>query len=337
MTTGADVRRCRPDRRPAGALAAAAVAGLLLGLVAADAQTPHALDCGIEAGPTRAVAGIVDAATIRLDDGKEARLAGIVVPSARDAGAHSGSWPPESEARAALAALVAGRNVALGLGSRREDRWGRVPAHLFVEQEGEQVWVQGRLVALGHARAGPAPDDDACAPRLLEREREARGAGRGLWASSAYHIRPADRPSELARYQGSFQLVRGIVERVGGTRSLVVVELASGEEAAGAPAQPGAADAGRRSRRGTMRVVWRRSLDTGLAATGGLVGSTVLVRGWIDVRAGPEIELLAKGQVEVEAAAVSAGRRDAGGDASPSRKGKRPAGGQPGVDGEQKR
>lgn len=321
------------------AAAGLAVGCLLMATTAASGQTPLSLDCGIEAGPTRAVAAVVDAGTLRLDDGKEVRLAGIVVPSARDAGADAGHWPPEIEARAAVAALVSGRNAALGLGRRREDRWGRVQAHLFVEQEGGQVWVQGRLTALGHARVGPTPDDDACTPRLLEREREARGAGRGLWASSAYHVRPADRPSELARYQGTFQLVRGIVERVGGTRSLVIVELASGEGAivAQAPTAEATAAVGRQSRRGTMRAVWRRSLDTGLAATSGLVGSTVLLRGWIDVRAGPEIELLTKGQIEVEAGRAEAGGIEAGGaevGAPPrSRKRERPAGGQPGVDG----
>lgn len=264
-----------------------------------DAAAPARPTCALEAGPERAVVRVLDAATLRLDDGKDVRLAGILAPLAVEAGALQGDWPPEAAAYAALATLVEGQTVALAFAGRREDRWGRVLAHLLVRRDGAWAWVQGHLVDGGHARVHPTPDDAGCARDLLGREQVARAASRGLWANAAYQVRPADRPTELARWRGTFQLVRGTVARVSGTRTLVTVDLTS-SETGGPAAGPGSAT-GRRGGGGAARVVWRRTVDAGLARSGrGIEGATVLVRGWIDARAGPEIEIVAAGQIELE-------------------------------------
>ncbi len=269
-----------------------------LGLVAAGearAQAAVTLGCNLEPGPSRAVAGIVDGETLRLDDGVEVRLIGALAPRASDAGTDgnvSPAWPPEIATRDALAAWVGGQSVALAFAGRRADRYGRVLAHVFMNRDGEDVWVQGRLVEDGLARAYALPESDACLGPLLERERRARQANRGLWAHAAYQVRPADRPTELTRYRHTFQLVRGRVERGRGTRgSLSILELANGEK-------PPAPEGG--SQRGAFRVVWRREVArrAGLEAPERLADRNILVRGWIDVRAGPEIEILAAGQIE---------------------------------------
>lgn len=261
----------------------------------ARAQAAVTLGCNLEPGPSRAVAGIVDGETLRLDDGVEVRLIGALAPRAGDAGADESVaqvWPPEIAARDALAALVAGQSVALAFAGRRADRYGRVLAHVFISRDGTDVWVQGWLVEEGLARAYSLPESDACLGALLERERRAREANRGMWAHAAYQVRPADRPTELSRYRHTFQLVRGRVERA--TRgNLSILDLANSE-------RPPAADGG--SQRGAFRVVWRRDIarSASLESAERLKGRNILVRGWIEVRAGPEIEIVATGQIETE-------------------------------------
>ncbi len=273
--------------------AAPAMAGLVLGLVATGASA--AIPCTLEPGPTRSVAHVIDGETLRLDDGIELRLLGALAPRARDAGVTdpSAAWPPATEARAALDALVGARSVSLAFTGERADRYSRVLAHLVVERDGEQIWVQGRMVETGRARAYALPGGDACLPALVALERKARNAGLGMWSHAAYQIRPADRPTELTRYRHTFQLVRGRIERGRSTRSLSIVELASGE-------RPAAAEG--RSQWNAFRVVWRRQLADRLllASPESMVGRNILIRGWIDDHRGPEIELVSPGQIELE-------------------------------------
>lgn len=259
---------------------------------AAETVTAEQLDCGLEPGPARAVAEVIDGDTLRLDDGKVVKLAGILAPRAFDAGAPRDAWPPELAAKAALNAVVAGRTVSLAFTGARTDRYERVIAHLFAELDGGHIWVQRELVATGHARVHAAPGASACLDRLVPVEAQARGAAAGLWSNAAYQLRHADRPSELQRYAGTYQLVTGTVARVTGSQALVILELASSEPA---PIE----GSGRRAAR--TRIVWKRNaanfreqLDTRR-----LNGAQVLVRGWIENRGHPEIELLVPEQIEV--------------------------------------
>ena len=152
--------------RAAGAgpsrIAALAVIAWLHQACVAVAQPAVTLPCALEPGPTRAVVEVVDGETLRLDDRVEVRLIGALAPRAADAGSQAeAAWRPAKESQAALAALVLGQSVALAFAGPRADRYGRVLAHLFVGDGDAQVWVQGRLVELGHARAYSLPGSDA--------------------------------------------------------------------------------------------------------------------------------------------------------------------------------
>jgi hypothetical protein len=183
--------------------------------------------------------------------------------------------------------------VALAFAGPRADRYGRVLAHLFLGEADAQIWVQGKMIEAGHARAVALPESDACIGALLERERRAREAGLGLWSHAAYQIRPADRPTELGRYRFTYQLVRGRVERARQGRGLAILEMANGERPA---AEQG------KSQRGAFRVVWREKVgrQAGLDRATNLSGRNILVRGWVDARFGPEIEIVTAGQLEIE-------------------------------------
>ena len=287
--------RRRKRARAWGRVVAVVLASGAANTSEARAQDPASLTCGLEAGPDRAVAAVLDGETVKLDDGKNVRLVGALSPRAGDVGAVRGAWPPEEATRTALAELLVGRTVALAFAGRREDRYGRVLAHLFLHDGENKVWVQAQLVERGLARASTSPGAEACIAHLVERENAARLAGRGLWANGAYAVRPADRPTELGRYQGRWVLVRGAVEAVSGTQSLVFVDLVSTEGPAVNEAHS--------SRPRRTRITWRRSIERSLALGGPartLVGRDVLVRGWVELRSGaPEIEILTPGQIEV--------------------------------------
>lgn len=259
-------------------------------------QSAATLPCVLEPGPTRAVAAVIDGATVRLDDGIELRLLDVLGPHADDAGAAGASaWPPADEARAELAALIEGQSIALAFAGERADRYGRVLAHAFVKREADDVWVQGALVERGHARVAGARGAGGCLAALLDRERRARTAQAGIWAHAGYQVRPGDRPEELARYRHTFQLVRGRVERVRTTRTLMVLELTSSTRA------PRGSD-GRQW--GALRLTWKRSagLPAGVERADQLAGRNVLARGWVEVAPGrgPEIEIVQLAELDFE-------------------------------------
>ena len=175
-----------------------AVAALLLAATTfarAEAPQPRPEQhptCTFEAGPTRSVVRVIDAETVLLDDDEEVRLIGALAPRSPDLRPDAQSWPPEQDTAAALRDLVVGRSVELATSGRAKDRYGRLLAHLFLDDNGDRVWVQGRLLSTGHARAYGLPDNFACAGELLAHERVARAAGIGLWANAAYATRKAD-------------------------------------------------------------------------------------------------------------------------------------------------
>lgn len=271
-------------------LLAAAVAGH-----PACAQTAASLDCGLEAGPTRAVAEVIDGDTLRLDDGKEVRLIGLIAPRGDDVAARRGTWPPEEASRNALAAQLTGQTVSLAFLGPRSDRYGRVLAHLFLVTDSLTTWVEAEHLEAGHARAFAPPGQDGCYAHLLARERTARNAVRGLWGNAAYQVRPADRPGELDRYQATFQIVAGRVAKMGGTRTLVLLDFVN-SEASAAPAPPNATGSRNRA---AFRALWNRSVRSMPGGRAGLADTNLEVRGWIERRRGPEIKILGPSQIEI--------------------------------------
>jgi hypothetical protein len=101
----------------------------------------------LEAGPTRSVVRVIDAETVLLDDNEEVRLIGALTPRSPDLKPDAAPWPPEEAAAAALRDLVVGHSVELASSGRIQDRYGHLLAHLFLQENGERVWVQGRLLS----------------------------------------------------------------------------------------------------------------------------------------------------------------------------------------------
>jgi endonuclease YncB( thermonuclease family) len=262
------------------------------GIVLAAGEAP-ALDqarpacAGLEPGPTRTVTRILDGETVALDDGTELRLIGALAPRATDSGAELSAWPAEIAATQELRALLLGKSVDLAFGGERSDRYGRHQAHAHIRESDSRRWVQGHLLEQGLARAYTVAGNRACADALLEAERSARDARRGLWAEAAYQAKPADKPSQLARSRSTFQLVEGRIAAVAQVRGMIYLNFNA-------------------DWRHAFTTAVRRG-DRGLLGADGnnpkmLEGRLVRVRGWIEQRSGasngPAIELSTAGLVE---------------------------------------
>lgn len=239
--------------------------------------------CVLEPGPVRTVTRVLDSETLTLDDGSEVRLIGALGPRAADAGAAAGAWPAEIDTINVLSGLVLGKSVKLAYGGRRTDRYGRHLAHLFLQNRGTSEWVQGALLAAGAARAYGLPGSFSCARELLAHEREARDNRRGLWASATYRLKPANRPAYLMTLRHRFERVEGAIVSVSRTKTAVYLNFGN----------DWTSDFTARIGREVLAAnpEWARALDA-------WKGTRVVVRGWIERRNGPLIDVLDRGQIE---------------------------------------
>ncbi len=228
--------------------------------------------CALEPGPARTVTSIIDAETLKLDDGREVRLIGALGPRARDADAQAGVWPLEEAAKTSLAELTLGKRVELAFGPVREDRYGRLLAHLFVEENGRRVWVQGEMLQLGLARAYALPGVDACFAALIANEAIGRTVEAGVWTSRVYEPRPAGKTFSLLALRGTFQIVRGRIASVSQTKSAGYLNFGTDWKTDF-----------------TVRVP--KPLLTAQPQLANLEGRMVEVRGWIERRNGPMIAI----------------------------------------------
>nr|WP_207455914.1 thermonuclease family protein [Azospirillum sp. SYSU D00513] len=247
---------------------------------AAEASGPsRAQAAPAEAAPVR-VAAVIDGDTLELADGRRVRLAGILAPKAVAAGdPGSGERRLADSATAALRALAQGRAVSPA-GLAPTDRHGRLLTQL-VRDDG--LWIQQALVSGGHVRVQTRPDARERAAELLAAEAEARGAGRGLWRSAGYAVRPAD-PDLLHRHRDSFQIVEGRV---------LAAALAGGAAYLNFGADR-RTDVTVRIAPAALRLFARAGVDP-LA----FQGRAVRVRGWVGLRNGPMIEASHPEQIEL--------------------------------------
>jgi len=224
----------------------------------------------LAAGGTVTIAATIDGETLRLADGRELRLAGIGVPRSTPHFAQ--------EAQQTLADLADRREAQIYYEERRNDRYGRTVAHVAVASD---LWLEAELVRRGLARVETTRDTAAAAVVLLAIEREARAAGRGLWARPEYRVRDA---GGLGRWRDSFQIVAGRVAASHRSPGRLWLEFASAQGRGLELEIP--AEANRLFRAAGMDL-------------SGLVGADVRVRGWLRWQDGPIIAVDHPAQIEL--------------------------------------
>lgn len=311
----------------AGAIAASVLVGVA-GICGSSATAQQhdsgrgpAASCTLTAGAKGAVVRVIDAETIELDDGQHVRLVGALAPRSPDLDPKAEPWAPEVSAQQTLRQLVAGKTVFLATSGRTQDRYGHRLAHVFVDNDGERIWVQGEMLLRGQARAYGLPGSFDCMHELLAHEKAARDAGVGLWRNGAYSPRPAWRTRELLRRRNSYEIVTGNVAKVAVTKARTYINFGRdwrSDFTAGIEAR-----------------VLRENPDLAEALQQ-LEGRHVEVRGWIQYRNGPYIDIEHPSQLAIvdadlpgatpvpRGAMTSSDRRERGAGQTRSQK-KRPA------------
>jgi endonuclease YncB( thermonuclease family) len=256
----------RTAKRCARFVAAVSICSLML----AAAGPAAAAGCAFEPQGEGRVAAVIDARSFRLEDGREVRLAGIEPVAAE-----------KSDTTSALSAILAGREVTLSGQDDTPDRYGRQPAFVFLASS--ETPVQAQLVAQGEALVSADVTDKDCAAVLTAAETAARQAGRGTWANPAA-IKNAESPGDILAGIGRFAVVEGKVLSVRQAGATTYLNF------------------GRNWTRDFAVTISRRALGTFEAAgivLKSLENRRIRVRGFIEARGGPRIEVLHVGQVEV--------------------------------------
>jgi endonuclease YncB( thermonuclease family) len=241
-------------------------------LFAAAAGPADAAGCAFDAQGEGRVAAVIDARSFRLEDGREIRLAGIETVSAEKSAANHAQ---------ALATILTGRQVELRGQDDAPDRYGRQSAFVLLVPSGSLV--QEELLTQGEALVSATVTDRECAAVLTAAEAAARQARRGIWGNSAV-IKNTESPGDILAGIGRFTLVEGRVLSVRQAGATTYLNF------------------GRNWTRDFAATISRRVLAVFEAA--GIVPKSfenrrIRVRGFVEARGGPRIEVLRVGQIEL--------------------------------------
>lgn len=143
---------------------------VILALVSVAAAAPRPLE-GV-------VVKIIDGDTIHVRTAErieKIRYIGINTPEIHHP--TRGEEPGGRDASEANRRLVAGRHVRLELDVQSRDRYGRLLAYVWV---GETM-INAELVRQGYAQVMTVPPNVRYQRLLVDLQRDARQAGRGLW------------------------------------------------------------------------------------------------------------------------------------------------------------
>jgi micrococcal nuclease len=134
---------------------------------------------------TGSVVDVVDGDTIKVDVNGTlytVRYIGIDTPETVDPGSPVEWMGPE--ASAANSELVAGKEVVLEKDVSETDRYDRLLRYVWLDQPSGWLLVNLELVRRGYANASSYPPDVAYQELFRAAEREAAGAGVGLWGAT---------------------------------------------------------------------------------------------------------------------------------------------------------
>lgn len=197
----------------------------------------------------------VDGDTLRTPSGERIRLIGVNSPElGKDRRA---AEPFSRRARDELQDfLERGGRFAIREGDPARDRFGRTLAHVRRHVAGEAGWdLSARQLYLGlgmQVVVGSNVEQVGCYQRM---ERSARTAGRGIWGHPAFAPVAA---GEVGAKDAGFLQLRGKVVSVETSRSAYWLELD-----------------------GPVAIRLARSYFSGRGVGDGLVGRTVVTRGWL--------------------------------------------------------
>jgi len=252
-----------------------AVAGwmtLSAALAVAGGRAALAEGCLFEPQGEGRVAEVIDGRSFRLTDGREIRLAGIE---------SAGDETTKPRRTAALAALIAGRDVTLLWPDDTPDRYGRQSAIVMLGST--ETTVQGLLLRQGDALVSAEIADKDCAAELGQAEAEGRQAKKGVWTDPAVTKNTESSGNILAGI-GQFVVVEGTVVSVRQSGTTTYLNF------------------GRNWTQGFAAIISGRArpaLESAGISLKSLENRRIRVRGFVEARPGPRIDVLRVGQIEI--------------------------------------
>ena len=163
------------------------------------------------------IIGASDGTSLRLADGREVKLAHVIVPLPID-----GDEAAVTRARQTLAEIANGKDATLFLLSDTKDRYGRISAQAVLI--GGKIWLEAELLSRGIARVFPG-GNDKCMKALLHYEAKARAAELGFWKETKFAVFDADAIEALLTAEGRFVVVEGTIRRVGDSRGRIYLDF----------------------------------------------------------------------------------------------------------------
>lgn len=254
-------------------------------LAALSSVPAAAMACAeLRMAPGGVVTQVTDGDTVVLDSGVVVRMIGTQAPKLPLGREGFPTWPLAPQAKTALEEMVLNKPVRLGYGGEEVDRYDRALAHVFVQGADGEIWAQQAMVAKGLARVYSFPDNRRCLDILFAAEGRARMAGLGIWRDPYYSVRAADQPDALLARSGHYELVEGRVMLAdqGGGRVYLNFGRFWKEDFTAVIEAP------------ALRLFKADGVDPLT-----LEGALVRVRGWVDDRDGPRIEVTHPEQIEV--------------------------------------
>jgi endonuclease YncB( thermonuclease family) len=210
-------------------------------------------------------------------EGKTLILAWIMAPRYWPESQAHKSWPHSETSKNYLNSLVQDKKLSLHCTKKAENR----RKQLKVQVISQDIWLQAEMIKSGQAFLYPDPSISSINTELyasLQKiEKSAHDQKQGLWALKAYQIINAENIKEISDRTGYFQFIRGRVLSAKRVRQTIYLNF--GEN-------------------------WRRDftveIDTkaqkyfkniGLDPLS-LEGQKIEVRGWVDYKGGPRMEIL---------------------------------------------
>lgn len=286
----------RASRRLA-AICALAACARGLGAVHAEpaAEATVRAACTGPGAETAAVAAVEDRLVLRLADGRRLRLAGL------DPAEATPDEPGRAEeARAALAHLAGDQPLAFTTLDAKPDRWGRRAALVFVAgAEPTAASLAEAALAAGLGRYLAEPVAHLCRERLLAAERRARAGRSGLWGDPYYAVlTPTDRAA-FAERSATLVVAEGRLTQVVPGPYRTELRFAVLER------HDGAQDGPRSGLTASIAPRVAKSFKDQGVDLPSLIGQAVRVRGLLDLRFGPRLELAGPDALESLAPAAA--------------------------------
>jgi endonuclease YncB( thermonuclease family) len=246
---------------------------------AAASNPPATGACPAQGTVSGRVTAINERLELTLEDGRVLKLAGLDPP-------HPTPDDPELDIKAQqkLANWLVSRNISFRAVGPERDRWGRTPAFVFAGTEPAPLSVNESVLDAGLARFEPAPEAKPCRLRFLAAEAAGRAAALGLWSDPYYAVINAQDPVDFAERTATFAIVEGEVTNVESNAFRTTLFFGP---------------------RGTHRfsvTILQRNVKIFEAAgldLRKLLGQSLRVRGLLDTRFGPQIEIASLDEIEM--------------------------------------